>query len=195
MAPLDMPLPFPEDQNLSYMTKPEPVEIFRPPGVQNLRQWGQMVLPEGKHKGKSFQETVEQDYQYAQWIDKHRTLASDWAKSFQGFVRAWNQMNVVTIQNVNTPRPMAKSKLPMCPSPKGTWSETEEEEMILVPENRKTEGKVASGGKRSYVEEKGDHMETEVNAELVAQLRCQIALLQRELEKVTNKAATSSVQP
>lgn len=37
-----------------------------------------------------------------------------------------------------------------------------------------------------------DHMATEVNAELVSQLQCQIAVLQRELDKVTNKSAMSS---
>ena len=56
--------------------------------MQNLRQWGTMVLPEGKHKGKTFLETVECGYQYSMWIVKHKNLTSDWTKSFQEFVKA-----------------------------------------------------------------------------------------------------------
>eukprot|EP00435_Cladocopium_sp_Y103_P044402 s835_g12.t1 len=80
-APLDMPLPFPEDQELSYMTAVEEVKICRPPDIQNLRQWGNMKLPEGKNKGCTFLETVEKDYKYAQWMVNHKNLTSDWAKA------------------------------------------------------------------------------------------------------------------
>lgn len=191
-VPLDVPLPYPEDQNLTYMTKVEEVEIYRPPGIHSLRQWGQMKLPEGKHKGKSFLETVEKDYQYAQWIDKNKSLTSDWARSFQGFVRAWNQMTMNTVQGVSTPCPMAKGKVSGKKTPGDDWSEAEEE-LILVQETGRSGGKLPTSGKRGYPIEKTEGMEMEVNAELVAQLQCQIAVLQRELAKVTNQASTSSV--
>ena len=191
-VPLDVPLPYPEDQNLTYMTKVEEVEIYRPPGIHSLRQWGQMKLPEGKHKGKSFLETVEKDYQYAQWIDKNKSLTSDWARSFQGFVRAWNKMTMSTVQGVSTPCPLAKGKVSGKKTPGDDWSEAEEE-LILVQETGRSEGKLPTSSKRGYPAEKTENMEMEVNAELVAQLQCQIAVLQRELAKVTNQASTSSV--
>ena len=148
-VPLDVPLPYPEDQNLTYMTKVEEVEIYRPPGIHSLRQWGQMKLPEGKHKGKSFLETVEKDYQYAQWIDKNKSLTSDWARSFQGFVRAWNQMTMSTVQGVSTPCPMAKGKVSGKKAPGDDWSEAEEE-LILVQETGRSEGKLPTSSKRGY---------------------------------------------
>lgn len=87
-ASLDMALPYPDDQALTYMTEEADQKLVRPFGVQNLRQWGNMVLPEGKHKGKTFLETVECGYQYSMWIVKHKNLTSDWTKSFQEFVKA-----------------------------------------------------------------------------------------------------------
>eukprot|EP00435_Cladocopium_sp_Y103_P008404 s3655_g2.t1 len=163
-APLDMPLPFPEDQE------------------------GNMKLPEGKNKGCTFLETVEKDYKYAQWMVNHKNLTSDWAKSFQEFVKAWNQMTMGTIQSVAAPRPMAKSKMSPWQGLGEDWSENEEE-LIVIPDGEKTEGKLHVPGKRSLPVEKDDRMMTEVNTELVAQLQGQIAVLQREL----SQAATSSV--
>ena len=185
MTPLDMALPFPEDQALTYMTMSEEVKIVRPPGVENLRQWGNMKLPEGKHKGKTFLETVENDYQYSTWMVNHKTLSSDWAKSFQEFVKAWTQMTANTVQGSPVPKAMSKGKNSTKSSNQNDWSETEEE-LILVSQDPRTEGSVPLSSKRSLPAEMGNEMMTEFEQDRVSQLQGQIAVLQRELAKMTN---------
>ena len=139
VAPLDMPLPYPEDQTLTYMTTVVDVQVYKPPGIQNLR-----LLPEGRHKNSTFMETVEKDYKYAQWIIQHKNLTSD---------LAWNKMNMVTVQEVTTPRPMAKGKGSMKKNPEVELSE-DEEELIVIPDGRKSEGKLTTLGKRSWPAER-----------------------------------------
>jgi hypothetical protein len=55
---LDQPLPYPEDPSLTCMTVNVEEPACPPPGMTTLRQWGSMVLPEGKHKNKSFMDVV-----------------------------------------------------------------------------------------------------------------------------------------
>ena len=55
---LDQPLPYPEDPEMTYMTVKVEEKICRLPGITNLRQWGQMTIAEGKHKGKTFADVI-----------------------------------------------------------------------------------------------------------------------------------------
>ena len=186
---LDRPLPFPEDPSMTYMTQNVEEKVSRPPGVTSLRQWGSMVMPEGKHKTKSFMEVVTQDPEYSRWMVKHPGLRSDWAVSFQNFVKAWNQSqgHGQSMQLGARPKmgavPKKNMELP-------GWSD--EEELILIEEGHqkplmpvKNAGKLSSSqGKRMIHEEKEEDMQADVNQELVAQLRLQIALLQDQLAQV-----------
>ena len=105
---LDAPMPFPEDPSMCYMTVNVEEEICRPPGVHSLRQWGSMVLGEGKHRHKTFLEVVTEDRDYANWMKKHPKLSSEWATSFQGFVKAWDRAHAVN-QNVTVMKPVKTS--------------------------------------------------------------------------------------
>ena len=175
---LDMPLPFPENKDLTYMTQEEETEITRPPGVTSLRQWGCMTLNEGKHKGKTFLETVEGDYQYAMWMMRHRQLSSDWARSFQEFVKAWNKVQQEAQGPTSVPQPMAKCKTGKTGMNMTSteWNEVDEEEMIMV----------ASGSKRGYPETgQSSTMAAEVDPMMVENLKTQIVLLQRQLDQLT----------
>ena len=122
---LDQPLPYPEDPSLTYMTVTVDEDVKRPPGIHSLRQWGQMVMGEGKHKGQSFMDVISKDREYSNWMKKHQRLSSDWALSFQNFVKAWDQTQGVN-QNVKAlPKPMTAVNQKK-QNDGGSWSEEEE---------------------------------------------------------------------
>eukprot|EP00435_Cladocopium_sp_Y103_P036498 s2051_g9.t1 len=185
---LDNPLPFPEDPSLTYMTVTVDEEVKRPPGVHSLRQWGQMVMGEGKHKSLTFLEVIHKDRGYADWMKKHQRLSSDWALSFQNFVKAWDQTHGQS-QSVQV-TPKAKALAPSRKEPpRSVWSEDEEELVMIeqgttVPKTSR-EGNSMSSGKRGIGSEDVDKMQAEVNPQLVQQLQLQIAMLQDQLARVT----------
>ena len=194
---LDQPLPFPEDPSMTYMTVTVEEEIKRPPGVQNLRQWGQMVMAEGKYKGTLFMDVINKDREYSNWMKKHQRLSSDWAVSFQNFVKAWDQThgyNQVVKSLGATPKAQAMSQVKKIPEVK-SWSEDEEEMVMIESEGqmiqgpRKVIGSSSSSGKRALGVENENNMQAEVNPELVQQLQLQIAMLQDQLTRATKNTA------
>lgn len=189
-AVLDQPLTFPEDPEMSYMTVKIEEDVKRPPGVHSLRQWGAMTLAEGKHKNKTFLEVMTLDPEYARWMKKHPKLSSDWATSFQNFVKAWDQTQV-GISNVSAaaaPKPAARPKK----TEMKEW-EHEEEELIFIEEGCQVPvhplgAKPKAGAqssKRHLAPGVEEMMEAEVSPEMVSQLRLQVALLQDQLARVT----------
>ena len=109
---------------------------------------------------------------------RHRQLSSDWAKSFQEFVKAWNKVQQEAQGPMSMPQPMAKCKMGKLglsmSSPE--WNEEEEEEMIMV----------SSGSKRGYPETgQSSTMAAEVDPAMVENLKTQIVLLQRQLDQLT----------
>ena len=102
MGHLPMPdteLPFAED-----IPKVEGKIITRPPGVQTLRQWGEQVFPEGKHKGKTFHTVYHTDLKYRSYMKSYCHLTSGWPKSFQNYILAMEQ---VIVTSVAIPVPVA----------------------------------------------------------------------------------------
>ena len=196
---LDQPLPFPEDPSMTYMTVTVEEEIKRPPGVQNLRQWGQMVMAEGKYKGSTFMDVINKDREYSNWMKKHQRLSSDcdWAVSFQNFVKAWDQThgyNQVVKSLGATPKAQAMSQVKKIPEVK-SWSE-DEEELVMIESGgqviqgpKKVIGSSSSSGKRALGVENENNMQPEVNPELVQQLQMQIAMLQDQLARATKNTA------
>ena len=64
---LDQQLPSEVDTTLVSTQVPKTVttDVFeRRPGVNTLREWGQCILPEGKHRGKTFEEAFSPDQNY-----------------------------------------------------------------------------------------------------------------------------------
>jgi hypothetical protein len=166
-------------------------DIRRPPGITSLRQWGQMKLAEGKHRHKTFMEVINEDRDYATWMKKHPKLASDWATSFQNFVKAWDQAHVIQ-QSAAVGLPIKTSgQVGTSHRPTG-WSE-DEEELVLIEDDKPKPSpmsvarcKAAAGsGKRSYTMENVNNMNVEADPTVVAQLQLQIALLQDQLAQIT----------
>lgn len=166
--------------------KPETNEpIHRPAGVNSLREWGQMVFPDGAHKNETFLHVVKTNPKYASYIKNHPKLTSDWAKSFKEFVRAWEQMK----------QPMGQQAIPMvkAKSKNKTPSELEAEEWeanmvegiqeVLTPRvtvEKKTPKRGLTSSSTSV-----EHMQTEIDPDQVNQLQTQIAILQRQLDQAT----------
>ena len=189
-SPLDQPLPFPEDPEMTYMTMTEEEKICRPPGVVNLRQWGQMTMAEGKHKGKTFAEVIESDRDYSSWMKKHPKLSSGWATSFQSYVKAWD-MTQLKGQN---PRDALKPKASASPKKMphlGEWSE--EEGLVMIEKGAMPSGMSgkpmtsmsSAPVKRQIKDESKGKMEAEVDPDLVQSLQMQIAVLQDQLASIT----------
>ena len=181
MTSLDAPMPFPENSELTYMTVSKEESVTRPPGIHSLRQWGQMVLGGGKHKGMTFQQAIEMDPEYGNWIKNHQ-VTSEWAKSFQEFSKAWQHMTMTNVQ-----APVLKSKAMVktaAQPPRSVWSE-DEEELVVIPS---TASSTMTSGKRPAAEETAVPMTAEISTEHVQQLQTQIAVLQRQLAMLTKNA-------
>lgn len=165
---LDAPLPYPEDPELAFMTvDPKDVkELAKPPGVQSLRQWGMMTFPQGKHAGETFYKTIVEDPEYAGYMRSKKKLTSDWAISFQGFVRAWEEAQGTSMkQTVIKPRTKPMTR------PKETESRS-----------------VSPTAKRILSEEEWDEedeMEAEIERETLAQMQTQMAILQDRIDQMT----------
>lgn len=89
-----------QEENL----KQEP--LTRPPGVANLRQWGEKVLLDGKHKGKNFAMVWEQDKRYVAWTKTNTNLRAANMLSFQAYVRTRQQCeSEMSINQLRTASP------------------------------------------------------------------------------------------
>ncbi|CAE7229014.1 unnamed protein product [Symbiodinium sp. CCMP2592] len=86
---LDQPLSGEDDHDLSeehlaidqYLT----VQYVKPPHISTLRQWGEVVLPQGKHKHKTHNEVFSNDLTYAILMARKTSLTSSWALSFKNY--------------------------------------------------------------------------------------------------------------
>ena len=123
-------------------------------------------------------------------MKKHPKLASDWATSFQNYVRAWYQTQMVSLNRQDALKPKALSQPNKMPNPKG-WSE-EEEELIMIEEGSFTtkctegsRGVVYVTGEEAFREEGKVNMEADVDPEIVQNLKMQIAVLQDQLAHPT----------
>ena len=71
---------------MAQTSAPASSEVFqRPPEVNTLRQWGQFLLPEGKHKGERYEEAFK-DQNYVFQL-RNRKAVSQWVKGFRMYSR------------------------------------------------------------------------------------------------------------
>lgn len=82
---LEIPLTGPVDPAMEVPVGNQEPDVKRPPGVKNLRHWGQIKFPEGKWKGYMFSEAYFQDSKYNQFMLNHTKLVSPWALSFKAY--------------------------------------------------------------------------------------------------------------
>ena len=199
---LDQPLTSEANPALSHQSKmfPEGMEKSQhPPEVTTLREWGQLTLPEGKHKGKTFSEAFK-DQNYVFQL-RNRKGVSQWVKNFQMYGRArvqadyeqsqklfaqgipvtvdmLNQMDVGRHQTQVTVK-MKSTPVQKDPIESNQWIEVEG-----VKPSKTEVGKKRTTSP-SGSEALTSPMPTEPNVEKIQQLQAQIALLQRELAKET----------
>ena len=77
------------------------VHVVKPPGIATITQWGEMVIPEGKYKGKTLEE-ARQDVPYEKFMAVTRKLTTPWAINLQRYFVACRRKIVEgCIRNLN----------------------------------------------------------------------------------------------
>lgn len=175
--------------NKMYLDAPS-LQYKTPPGVKNLQQWGETVIPSGKQRGRTFQDVVENDPCYVFQI-RHRKAVSPWLRSLQNYLIAREKYQLrhqVPIPpkvqgDVNRPKP---TPLPKASATKEK-SNKEWEVITQMTSTSSTPAKAATNKRAPEAMEYQDkiNMPVEPDAERVQQIRTQIALLQRELARET----------
>ena len=199
---LDRPLDSKVDQSLTMPKKVSETQtdvFLRPPEVNTLRDWGQMILPDGRHKGKTFEEAyTDQNYVFQL---RNRKATSNWVKNFQMYGRArvqhdhahsqemFNKGIPVTTEMLSQIVTKAGSMIPIPKAlpkaePKGTSSVASEDWVKVTGKQvPKTDPIKRPVSEVTRSEAPRSSMMMELNAEKVQQIQTQIALLQRELAK------------
>jgi hypothetical protein len=181
-----------------------PSVLTRPPGVENLEEWGKLRIPSGKHPGKTFAEIYENDRAYTRQM-WNRKAVSSWTRSREKSIE--NQERETKEQGLQMPisphmtpevqeliaaggapwlsphtnakliAAKAKSKSTARPStPRSEIKEESEWQKIGVEEKT---------NKRGYPTSSIPSMEIQPNEDRVRELTTKIAVLQRELQLET----------
>lgn len=58
-------------------------QVTRPAGIQSLAQWGQVVLEDGKHKGKTHEVARVSDPAYERFVCGRTTFTAQWSKNMR----------------------------------------------------------------------------------------------------------------
>jgi hypothetical protein len=144
--------------------------------VTTLRQWGEQIFPEGKHQGASFIQVYNRDVKYTTYMKSHSHLTSPWAMSFQNFVKAM----AMPPENLQTSQAISKAA--------GTSSSTSSEWDVMGSPAQKQMPTMPSSTKRGAPEptldEIQDIMELEKDVEKEQKILTQMAILQRELDRL-----------
>ena len=172
-------LQVPEDQSLAFQAQMGSMsEMTKPPGINNLLEWGQILAPSGKHPGKSFAQIYVEDPNYVFQM-KNRKGVSPWVKSFQQYCRA-------RIDAEHQER-MKTMQMPIKPQPKGQSRQTDSSaasEWIQV-ESHNTQDKNTKKKPENKrpVEVPKTSMSVDQDTEKIQELQTKIAILQRELDQ------------
>ena len=175
--------------NRTYMDAPSR-QYKVPPGIRNLQQWGETMIPSGIQQGQTFSEVYDNHPCYIFQI-RNRKAVSPWLRNLQNYViarqkyEALNQTPILPT-SAGSGQP---SKSPTTSRPSAPHVKTEAEwEMITKAGSTSSNTKKSQAPKRttSETEKSGKaKMTVEPNAERVWQIQTQIALLQRELARET----------
>ena len=87
---------FHQGQQAQYREYYVELEIL-PPGVQSFEQWSRTLLESGKHRGKTYQQTITADPSYGNWI-RGRTLTDPSLLDFQKWLNARRNMDATGSQ-------------------------------------------------------------------------------------------------
>ena len=161
------------DPSLAF-ENPVPEQVYRPPGIQTLRQWGEQIFPEGKHLGATFIQVYNKDAKYTMYMKSHSNLTSPWAKSFQNFVKVMGM-------------PLGSQSACLTPKASSAVSSSISEwdllgspadQMPTIPWSLKR------GQPEPAIEENGNPMNLEKDVDKEQYILTQMAILQRELDRM-----------
>ena len=188
-AYLKADLQLPEDETLRFREiHTAEGEIKKPPGVQNLEEWGQIRAPSGKHPGKSFKEIYGQDPNHVSQL-KNRRGVSAWLRNFQMYSRARLEITNKMLQQ--------ERQMPVIPkktTDRASSTKVTEDDWIPIQPTPPAKGMISRVGehKRGLETEKTE-MQIEQDPHKIMALQTQIAVLQkRELAKETEKVGSSN---
>ena len=171
-------LQVPEDNSLAFQAQMGYMsEMTKPPGINNLLEWGQILAPSGKHPGKSFAQIYVEDPNYVFQM-KNRKGVSPWVKSFQQYCRARidaeHQERMKTMQMPIKPQQKAQSQQ-VPSSVENEWIQVGHQQSSDKNTKKKTENK-------RPVEDPKTAMSVDQDSEKIQELQTKIAILQRELD-------------
>lgn len=160
------------------------VKYKMPQGVRNLKQWGEEILPQGKHQGLSFDQAFVNHQEYVNYM-RTRKVTSPWAMSFQNYILAREKHQSRALQEEKQkgrtsgylrvdPTPLSK------PKSKNKKETSTDKEWDVI-----TERGAMSSLKRPSTSTSSQSMQAESDPVKISQLQAQIAILQRELAKET----------
>eukprot|EP00435_Cladocopium_sp_Y103_P028714 s224_g7.t1 len=218
---LDRVLTTPTDPNLLIVSRQHdefPSVLTRPPGINTLTDWGRMSAPSGKHVNRSFADLYENERGYMNQLWNRRAV-STWVRSFQLYCRERRaasqehqrrqpkEVPPLPVPRANPPAavmapvsgPVANISPMLGPVKTGTpvAALSMEEGWINIPVETAVpeEPKICKEGSKTNkrnMQGPSQAMDTSSNPEKVAQLRTQIAILQRELDKETRGSSSTS---
>ena len=162
-----------------------------PPGINSLREWGETVFPEGKHVQKTFRWVYEQDQQYTNFMIKNTRLKTAWTKSFQGYCK--HRMAIASKHNslihqrqleaiLKAKSQTGESGDLLSKEPEMAGKGSTDWELLSA---RQEGNQSSSASKRHLASEM--KMETEVTLATKEEAAAKIAILQREIEKLTKQ--------
>lgn len=196
MDRMDQPLNVAEDERLAVAEKGRSgagTEIKRPPGILTLREWGKLILPSGKHAGKTYLEGY-QDKGYVHQL-RNRNAVSTWVVSFQMFCMAMEEKRIQEVRDQQAAMDAQvknQEKVKSYPKPsQGPVAKTKKPPTTTDHGWEKVEMTSGTSGKRGATDssttesDQEKKMSMEPNPHRVQQLNEQIAMLQRELARET----------
>lgn len=181
-----------------------PPVLTHPPGINTLTDWGRTKAPSGKHATRTFADLYENERGYVNQLWSRRAV-STWVRSFQLYCRERRASSQEhrrlhpEVETTGTPRSVTVLPSTMAPVAKAQASQpmamvqkkgypsadrqTVDEGWINIPVQ--TAIPAESKNHKRSVPQTEKAMERNPDVEKVAQLRAQIAILQRELDKET----------
>lgn len=175
MEHLDQVLNLPEDPSLQVPQRQMP--LSKPPGVYNLRTWGQQKFPEGKHKNRTFAAVFQTEDAYSEWMANHKHLTSPWSKSFQSYVNVRRQIEENRL-GYEGPGPVPTPAHPPGETARASW------ELVASSPPAEKPSQMVKRGVAAMDEMKVKPMQLELSADERLEKMTKLALLQKEIAKL-----------
>lgn len=189
-ADLDAPIQGPVDPNLAFDSlKVEEFEVKRPPGISTLREWGQLVFPDGKWEGHSFVESFQEDKKYVQYILTNARLTSTWALSYKEYCKARLKAEDKAAERQDRVQKITKERLKEM-SQYAPWKEPPSLSWEMIS-GTPASSSPATTKRGLETEETYTKMDVELDKMTRTEKLTQMALLQDRLDQLKNEMGNS----